>query len=139
MQSFARLETIANDSLPFPTSYIIHLPSTIPPAAAKQTIQTHLSSLDLVWHWNDATSSGVGEASQNVWSRAYRRAHERRAKDNTDTDMSAANEPRKIELAFRIRVIDLAYEVELQWLRGRDQVLWESLCGLVHRWFRKEG
>jgi 23S rRNA (adenine1618-N6)-methyltransferase len=130
LQSFARLETIANDSLPFPTSYIIHLPSTIPPAAAKQTIQTHLSSLDLVWHWTDATSSGVGEASQNVWSRA---------KENTDTDMSAANEPRKIELAFRIRVIDLAYEVELQWLRGRDQVLWESLCGLVHRWFRKEG
>jgi 23S rRNA (adenine1618-N6)-methyltransferase len=44
---------------------------------------------------------------------------------------------RKIELAFRIRVIGLAREIELQWLKGSDQVLWESFCGLVHRHFKK--
>jgi hypothetical protein len=32
------------------------------------------------------------------------------------------NDERKVELAFRIRVIGLAREIEVQWLRGRDQV-----------------
>jgi 23S rRNA (adenine1618-N6)-methyltransferase len=44
---------------------------------------------------------------------------------------------RKVELAFRIRVIGLAREIEVQWLKGRDQVLWESLCGVVHQHFKK--
>jgi len=44
---------------------------------------------------------------------------------------------RKIELAFRIKVVDLAREMEVQWLRGTDRVLWESFCGLVHRGFKK--
>jgi 23S rRNA (adenine1618-N6)-methyltransferase len=45
----------------------------------------------------------------------------------------------KVELAIRIRVIGLAREIELQWLRGSDQVLWESFCGLMHRHFKKSG
>jgi 23S rRNA (adenine1618-N6)-methyltransferase len=44
---------------------------------------------------------------------------------------------RKIELAFRIRVIGLAREIKIQWLKGHDQVLWESLCGVVHQHFKK--
>lgn len=44
---------------------------------------------------------------------------------------------RGVELAFRIKVVDLAREVDVEWLRGRDQVLWESFCGLVHRHFKK--
>lgn len=44
---------------------------------------------------------------------------------------------RSVALAFRIRVVDLAREVVVEWLRGRDQVLWESLCGLIHRHFKK--
>jgi 23S rRNA (adenine1618-N6)-methyltransferase len=44
---------------------------------------------------------------------------------------------RKIELAFRIRVVDLARELVVEWLRGTDQVLWESFCGLIHRHFKK--
>ena len=133
-QTIARLETIANEYLPFPTSYTIPRPSSVTAAAAKETINTQLSSLDLKWTWDDSTSSGVGEASQNVWSRAYRRAYERRQKDGA-TNMEDAN--RNVELAFRIKVIDLASEIEVQWLRGRDQVLWESFCGLVHRHFKK--
>lgn len=136
MQSIARLETIANEYLPFPTSYIIQLPSTIIPDAAKATVNTQLSTLDLIWQWNNETSSGVGEASQNVWSRAYRRGYERKQKDGV-VDMH--KDERKVELAFRIRVIGLAREIEVQWLRGRDQVLWESFCGLVHRHFKKSG
>ncbi|KAH7071859.1 hypothetical protein BKA63DRAFT_417755 [Paraphoma chrysanthemicola] len=135
--SIARLETIANEYLPFPTVYNIHLPSTITPAAAKDVINTHLLSLDLNWNWDEQSSSGTGEASQNVWSRAYRRAYERSKKEHPG--MAGDKDTRAIELAFRIRVIDLASEVELHWLRGRDQVLWESLCGLIHRHFKKSG
>jgi 23S rRNA (adenine1618-N6)-methyltransferase len=71
-----------------------------------------------------------------VWSRAYRRAYDRKQKEGV-VDMQ--NDERKVELAFRIRVIGLAREIEVQWLRGRDQVLWESFCGLVHRHFKKSG
>lgn len=71
-----------------------------------------------------------------MWSRAYRRAYERKQKEGV-VDMDEAN--REVELAFRVRVIGLAREVDLQWLRGRDKVLWESFCGLVHRNFKKSG
>lgn len=68
-----------------------------------------------------------------MWSRAYRRAFEKRQRDGVQ-DMSHDHE--KIELVFRIRVIDIAREIEIQWLKGSDQVLWESFCGLVHRHFK---
>jgi 23S rRNA (adenine1618-N6)-methyltransferase len=40
---------------------------------------------------------------------------------------------RNITLAFRIRVIGLAREIVIDWLRGSDRVLYESFCGLIHR------
>jgi 23S rRNA (adenine1618-N6)-methyltransferase len=46
---------------------------------------------------------------------------------------------RGVELAFRIRVIGLAREIEVLWLRGRDRVLWESFCGMVHGKFKQTG
>jgi 23S rRNA (adenine1618-N6)-methyltransferase len=49
----------------------------------------------------------------------------------------AVDANRKVEMAFRIRIIGLAREIEVQWLRGRDQVLWESFCGVVHQHFKK--
>ncbi|KAH3911880.1 hypothetical protein HBI56_137980 [Parastagonospora nodorum] len=134
--SIARLDTIANEFLPFPTSYTIPIPPLTSPATAKDTINMHLSSLDLKWTWDEDKSSGVGEASQNVWSRAYRRKYERSMKDGV-VDMPDGE--RGVELAFRIRVIGLAREIEVLWLRGRDRVLWESFCGMVHGKFKKEG
>jgi 23S rRNA (adenine1618-N6)-methyltransferase len=102
----------------------------VSPAAAKNTINTHLASLDLAYD----PATGIGEASQNVWKRAYRREYERKKRDGVE---NAGGAGRTVELAFRIRVIELAREVEVQWLRGRDQVLWESFCGCVHRGFKK--
>ncbi|CAN9160225.1 unnamed protein product [Alternaria alternata] len=131
--SHARIEKMANEFLPFPTSYPIALPPSVEPQTAKDAINTQLSSLDLTWTWDAVTSTGIGEASQNVWSRSYRRAYERNQREGL-VDMK---QDRKIELAFRIRVVDLAREVVVEWLRGTDQVLWESLCGLIHRHFKK--
>jgi 23S rRNA (adenine1618-N6)-methyltransferase len=134
-QSHARIEKIANEYLPFPTTYPIALPPSVEPQVAKDAINAQLESLDLTWTWDSTTSTGIGEASQNVWSRSYRRAYERKQREGL-IDMKQDAE-RKVELAFRVRVVDLAREVVIEWLRGTDQVLWESLCGLIHRHFKK--
>jgi 23S rRNA (adenine1618-N6)-methyltransferase len=67
-----------------------------------------------------------------VWKRAYRREYEKKKKQG----VQAGEQGRKVVLAFRITV--LAGRVVVEWLRGSDQVLWESFCGLVHRYFREK-
>ena len=42
-------------------------------------------------------------------------------------------EDRKAEFVFRVRMVALAREVVVEWVKGRDMVVWESLCGVVHR------
>lgn len=127
--------SFTHDLLPFPTSYSISLPSSVTGAAASDKINDQLSTLDLSWKWNSATSSGTGEASENVWGRAYRRAYERRKKEGL-VEMRDEAPTKKNRLTFRVTVVQLAGEITLEWLRGEDQVLWESLCGCVHRWFK---
>lgn len=124
-----------HDLLPFPTSYNIPLPSSFSGSAANDKLNDQLSALDLTWTWDPATAIGVGEASENVWGRAYRRAYERRKKEG-HVGMGDSI-PIKTKLAFRVTVVQLAGEVVLEWLRGDDQVLWESFCGCVHRWFKQ--
>lgn len=124
-----------HDLLPFPTSYTISLPSSIPGAAACDKVDDQLAALDLSWKWDAATSSGVGEASENVWGRAYRRAYERRKREGM-MEIRDDAVGKKTKLAFRVTVVQLAGEITLEWLRGEDQVLWESFCGCVHRWFK---
>lgn len=84
----------------------------------------------------------MGEAAGNVWSRAYRRDHERKKREAAasgveDTTMEDSLESMAVALAFRIKVLDSSKEVLLEWLRGTDRVLWESFCGMVHRSFKK--
>ncbi|KAF2127499.1 hypothetical protein P153DRAFT_295321 [Dothidotthia symphoricarpi CBS 119687] len=137
----ARLETIANDTLPFPTSYSIPLPPT--PRPSLTALLTSLAALDLRWTWDAATATGIGEARGNVWSRAYRRGYERRKKEGVvDSEMGGEDRDGKegeVQIVFRIRVVELAGEVVVEWVRGGDRVLWESLCGMVHRGFRVGG
>ena len=125
-----------HDLLPFPTSYNILLPSSISGPAAIDKLNDHLSTLDLDWKWNSATSIGIGEAHGNVWGRAYRRAFERQKRDG-QIETTRETHDRITKLAFRVTVVQLAGEIVLEWIRGDDQVLWESLCGSVHRWFKQ--
>ncbi|KAL5115133.1 hypothetical protein ACEQ8H_006969 [Pleosporales sp. CAS-2024a] len=136
--SIARLETISNDSLPFPTSYTIPLSPSTSSEAASHILDRHLSVLNLTWSWDDATCTGISEARQNVWSRAYRRAFEQKKKAGIDATDKGECSKWTIELAVRIRLIGPARVVELEWLRGRDQVLWESFCGAVHGWYKRD-
>jgi 23S rRNA (adenine1618-N6)-methyltransferase len=108
-----------------------------------------MASLDLLsWTWDPVSCTGLGEARQNVWSRSYRRLYEKRVKEAggrervgdemmQGTEDDDGNGKSLVKLAFRIRVVDLAREVVIEWVRGSDQVLWESLCGVVHRHFKK--
>ena len=142
----ARMEAIANEYLPFPTLYKFSLSIDQSLAMAKETINTHLSSLDLRWNWDEASSTGVGIAAQNVWKRAYRRQHEKMMKDRADagTRMEETIDDGVVAIAFRIRTLGTdgadggdEARITIEWLRGSDQVLWESLCGAIHGWFRK--
>ncbi|KAF2870462.1 hypothetical protein BDV95DRAFT_629139 [Massariosphaeria phaeospora] len=151
--SIARIELIANEYLPFPTGYEIPLGADHTPVAARKTIDNQLSALDLHWTWNAETSTGIGIAAQNVWKRAYRREFERRKKDaataehkakspdDDDDDamqIASPEPPASVALAFRIHVYGTTKgSVAIDWLRGTDQVLWESFCGMIHRSFRK--
>ncbi|KAJ8117210.1 hypothetical protein OPT61_g1541 [Boeremia exigua] len=111
-----------HDLLPFPTSYNVSLPSSLMGSAACDKVNDQLSALDLGWKWNATTSSGVGEASDNVWGRAYRRSYERRKREGL-VEMPGDALNRKTKLAFRVTVVQLAGEITLEWLKGDDQVL----------------
>lgn len=67
--------------------------------------------------------------------------YEKRVKEESGVDemqgTDEEGERMQVKLSFRIRVVDLAREVVVEWVKGRDQVLWESVCGLVHRHFKK--
>jgi 23S rRNA (adenine1618-N6)-methyltransferase len=138
VQDIARIEKIANEYLPFPTEYRIILAPGTDPTIAKDSLNAQLTSLDLRWIWDPDTSMGIGETYRNVWKRAYRREYDKKRRDMAtvvDTKMNGEHVDGRVELAFRIRVITDTKEVMLvlEWLQGRDQVLWESLCGMVHR------
>ncbi|KAF2683928.1 hypothetical protein K458DRAFT_303892 [Lentithecium fluviatile CBS 122367] len=138
----ARIEKIANEFLPFPTEYRITLPSDTDPPTTKDKLNAQLSTLDLSWTWNPDALTGVGRACQNVWKRAYRREHDWKKKEmaaagGLDSEMGGDEGDVKVELAFRVSVNEGAREIVLEWLRGNDQVLWESFCGMVHRVFKR--
>ncbi|KAH9871006.1 hypothetical protein J1614_006580 [Plenodomus biglobosus] len=134
----ARPPTLPNQYLPFPTSYPIPLPPDTPAETAIQAITAHFSALDLVWTWDATTTTGLGHARRNVWSRGYRRAFERRMREGGGQSEEQKREDLEdVALVFRIRVLGLAREVLVEWVEGRDRVLWESLCGVVHRFFKK--
>jgi 23S rRNA (adenine1618-N6)-methyltransferase len=141
----ARIEKIANEFLPFPTEYRFALLPDHDVGAVAASVDKQLGALDLRWMWDAEACTGVGEAAQIVWNRAYRREHERRKRDaaaggasNADSHMAGQDEDVNVALAFRVSVVGgETREVVIEWLRGTDRVLWESFCGMLHRGFKK--
>lgn len=132
--NIARPPNLPNEYLPFPTHYIIPLPPSMSASAATEVLTKYLASLDLKWTWDASSATGIGEASQNVWSRGYRRAYERRLKEG---EILPTQEERKVSFVFRVRMVELAREVVVEWVKGLDRVVWESLCGVLHRHVQK--
>ncbi|KAG8625747.1 hypothetical protein KVT40_006148 [Elsinoe batatas] len=93
----------------------------------RRRVEELMGELDLAWRWESA-DVGLGEARENVWSRAARRKRKRvehsKAKDEGGEEQKAA-------LAFKITVTEEG--IDVRWLRGRDHVLFESFCGMLKR------
>ncbi|KAL4803186.1 hypothetical protein BDV18DRAFT_163242 [Aspergillus unguis] len=120
--------------LPFPSEYIFSLTdSSIDDISAKT--DKELSSLHMDWTWHKNLAMGVGFASENVWSRQYRRKMKLSV---GDSDLIPEVDTEKAALGFRIQLImdpneEEAVRVVVRWLKGVDSVLFESFCGMVKR------
>jgi 23S rRNA (adenine1618-N6)-methyltransferase len=130
----SRAAGVPGDMLPFPTSYSVVLPAGREANHVRGALVDALAKLDLKCTWDGSTSTAVVESQGNVWARAYRRAHERKVKEGTSGAMQTeGNNEAEVVLVVRVRVVELAREVVLEWVKGVDQVLWESFCGWLHR------
>ncbi|PVI01912.1 hypothetical protein DM02DRAFT_727572 [Periconia macrospinosa] len=135
--SFARPPGIPHELLPLATDYRITLPvKNHDDGFLANAVADILSSLKWKsWKWDRAkvpAACGIGEATKNVWNRAFRRQVEREARrlaagGNPDVEMKAAEEE-KVVMAFRVRVWESESLVVADWLRGTDHVIWESFC-----------
>jgi hypothetical protein len=123
-----------NKYMPFPTNRHIDT-SKQNQSKIPALVHTHFSALPLRWSWDAATQVGNGFASEDVWSR---KAREKRKKlENEASNMGTVLEPMSVDdeetaaIGFRVTVTEGA--VELRWVKGLDQLLYESLCGNVSR------
>ena len=130
------------------------------PLVTEQTIQCPLMSakwagdkvnrtikvLDVRWMWREKEKTGVMVAKDNVWSRAARRKrHFGAAKgannsgiedvemanglDNAVKDEEDSEEDEPVALAVKIRCQH--EQVDVRWLRGMDNVVFVSFCGML--------
>lgn len=119
--------------MPFPTEFKFNIAGRIVDVVA--VVEGLGRELELKsWSMQEVEGKAVanGEAVGNVWSRAVRRAKAKGEKIEVDGDGG-------VKLGFRVEVS--AREggccVMVRWVRGSDQVLFESFCGVVKRKFRE--
>ena len=136
-QDITRRGLFTHDILPFPTEYRIPITENNRKEVAA-AINDKLESLDLRWVWEEERMAGVGLAARNVWSRSARRQKKREeemkkadiAEMDEDED-EYEEEDEKVALGFKIGVTE--QDVQVRWLQGTDQVLYESFCGMLKR------
>lgn len=97
-----------------------------------------LRPVDINWHWTDnrARSEGIARAHANTWSRAARRERER-----TDTARSQSRHEIHSEGSpvMLVSIIVCDAHIEINWLQGRDKIIFESFCGMIRRKVREAG
>ena len=81
-------------------------------------------------------STGVGYASDNVWSRKARRRAMHAG--NNETAALLPTVPDQVALGVRLQVTLSGHrpkevEVVTSWIRGTDSVLFESFTGMIKR------
>ncbi|KAL2825273.1 hypothetical protein BDW59DRAFT_146327 [Aspergillus cavernicola] len=118
--------------LPFPSEYTFELPRSSIDDVSKR-VDAELSSLHIHWAWRQNLTTGVGFASDNVWSRQYRRKMKM-----FDTQEKPGIDEKTAALGFKVQLkVDSIEEktvtVVIRWLKGTDSVLFESLCGMIKR------
>jgi 23S rRNA (adenine1618-N6)-methyltransferase len=84
--------------------------------------------------------TGHGFAMRNVWSRQARRRKKRGRLEEEPDEQEEIDED---EAALGIRVLlrqskqEKSAEIVIRWLKGNDEVLFESFCGMLHRKLEK--
>ena len=85
--------------------------------------------------------TGLGFAKGNVWSRSARRRAEKKkaeAESSKEDAMDESSDEEDPALGFKIKIM-ATEEVDqiavtailVRWLKGNDQVLFESFCGML--------
>lgn len=124
--------------LPFPADFSFTVLTETNIDTAISTTKTDLGSLPWYWKWDETSSSGVGFASENVWSRQARRKI-KFAKQAGVGQLDGI--PQEVALGVRVQLKLLqgkepeAKEVQvlIRWIQGEDSVLFESFCGMLKR------
>lgn len=111
--------------------------------ALTDSVNNILSELLLDWSYDPENFTGLGISKGNVWSRAARRKRKREEMSTTEPSTNPAKTAASVfiplpstgepvpEMVFRISIAEGA--VTLRWLKGIDDVLWDSFCGMMVR------
>ena len=114
--------------LPFPSEYVFEVEGL---EQVGKKVDEVVGALEMKWQWKGMLAQGLGMAERDVWSRkARRRKADDGASDGMDEDAEAA-------LVFRVELKqaggDSKVTVNIRWLEGKDQTLFESFCGWLKR------
>lgn len=127
----------------WPTEYPIAIPEHTKEALA-DSVNSTLNELSLNWSFDPENFTGLGISRGNIWSRHARR--KRKLQEMTislsshnpkpgETSSVATPSPSSAELlpemVFRVSIF--TGSVTLHWLKGVDEVLWDSFCGMMRR------
>ncbi|PGG98103.1 hypothetical protein AJ79_08984 [Helicocarpus griseus UAMH5409] len=144
-------QSIPKNLLPFPPEFTFHCSPSNQISSIIKTINDTLTALDVYWRWNTSTSTGLGFAMGNAWSRHARRQKKKLAVEagaDTNTSQSGGRgkldngdfvpgkQDKEAELGFKVSVrgtMDGQSEVTVRWVKGFDAVVFESFCGFLKR------
>ncbi|KXS95410.1 hypothetical protein AC578_6778 [Pseudocercospora eumusae] len=85
------------------------------------------------WVWRPLLDAGIMQCKEDMWSgkaRRKRKQKEKLASLGKDAGIEAEDEE-QVGLAVKVSCKD--QEVEVRWLRGHDQVLFNSFCAVLRR------
>lgn len=130
--------------LPFPSHYNFEFPGrhkgTLEYVISK--IDAEFSSLRYFQYTWYSKQSCIGYAREDVWSRKARRKFAREQHDGgMNSEQSVSHDVKALDietaaLGFRIDLslqADHSVDVVVRWIKGSDQVLFESFCGMLKR------
>ncbi|KAL2267863.1 hypothetical protein VTJ83DRAFT_5140 [Remersonia thermophila] len=116
---------------------LLELPVDAPVEPVIARIHEAVGGLELIsWSWDAGAARGLGRASENVWSRAWRRKRLREPLQQGQggvQDASPSQHPAECRLGFEIRVVmgKVKTSVDLHWREGHDPLLFESFGGFL--------
>lgn len=104
-------------------------------------LNKELESLGWFWNWNKSLSTGVGYATENVWSRQARRKMKLAGQGKSSVKLDVV--PEEVALGVRVQAKlvrgqsesskEHEVHISIDWSQGMDSVLFESFCGMLKR------